>query len=73
MSVEDSKQEDAMRLPESEAVSSVPADARPPDAVPVSPVPEAPVEKTTADMYADSFPKLDYIVKARLEQEWRSR
>ena len=50
MSVEDSKQEGACSLPESEAVSPV---------MPETPPPEAPpVPKTTAELYDESFPRL---------------
>jgi small subunit ribosomal protein S1 len=48
MSVEDSKQEGTTGLPESEAVSSA-TEVRPP---------EAPAPKTTAELYAESFPRL---------------
>ena len=50
MSVEDSKQEGATGLPASEVVGSVMPEAKPPEA--------PPAPKTTAELYADSFPQL---------------
>ena len=50
MSVEDSKQEGVAGLPESEAVAPAPPETKPPEA--------PPAPKTTAELYADSFPRL---------------